>query len=97
MSEFKITEVSIRPFNKKDSKLKAFVDITICDCFVVKGFKVVDGSKGIFVGMPSTQNQTTKKWDDTAFPINSETRKYIQDTIIGEYDKIEQKQDDLFD
>jgi len=49
----KITEVRI--FKKDDSnkKLRAFVTITIDDAFVVRDIKVIEGSKGLFVAMPS--------------------------------------------
>ena len=34
-------------------KLRAFFDIRTNEGFVIKGFKIVDGIKGLFVGMPS--------------------------------------------
>lgn len=34
-------------------KLRAFFDIRTKEGFVIKGFKIVDGIKGLFVGMPS--------------------------------------------
>lgn len=49
----KITEV--RVFKKQDvrNKLRAFVTITIDDSFVIRDIKVIEGSKGLFVAMPS--------------------------------------------
>ena len=34
-----------------ESKLKAFADVSLAG-IVIKGFSVVDGSKGLFVSMP---------------------------------------------
>ena len=49
----KITEVRI--FKKDDlkNKLRAFVTITFDDAFVIRDIKVIEGSKGFFVAMPS--------------------------------------------
>ena len=48
----KITEVKI--FQKEDDdKLRAFATVTFDDCFVVRDIKIIEGSKGFFVAMPS--------------------------------------------
>ena len=49
----KITEVRIFKKEGGDRKLRAFVTITIDDCFVVRDLKIIDGSRGLFVAMPS--------------------------------------------
>ncbi len=46
-----------------ESKLKAFADISVAG-MTVKGFSVVDGSKGLFVSMPRHQGKDGK-WYDT--------------------------------
>ncbi|MCK4860080.1 MAG: septation protein SpoVG family protein [Candidatus Omnitrophica bacterium] len=48
-----ITEVRISLKEKERSRLKAFTTITFDNCFVVRDIKVIDGSKGLFVAMPS--------------------------------------------
>ncbi len=49
----KITEVRIFPKEGEDKKLRAFATITLDDCFVVRDMKIIEGSKGLFVAMPS--------------------------------------------
>ena len=49
----KITEVRIFPTESKDGKLKAFATMTFDDWFVVRNVKVIQGSSGLFVAMPS--------------------------------------------
>ncbi|OGW79104.1 MAG: hypothetical protein A3G33_03860 [Omnitrophica bacterium RIFCSPLOWO2_12_FULL_44_17] len=49
----KITEVRIFQKASADKKLRAFATITIDDCFVVRDIKIIEGSKGLFVAMPS--------------------------------------------
>ena len=38
-------------------KLRAFFDLRTTDGFIIKGFKIVEGINGVFVGMPSVQNK----------------------------------------
>ena len=49
----KVTEVRIFPKATGDKKLLAFATVTFDDCFVVRDLKIIEGSKGIFVSMPS--------------------------------------------
>ena len=49
----KITEVRIFRKEDHDKKLRAFATITIDECFVVRDIKIIEGSKGLFVAMPS--------------------------------------------
>ena len=50
-----ITEVRITLTNEE--KLKAFANITFDNSFVVRGFKVISGSQGYFVSMPSRKRK----------------------------------------
>ena len=47
-----ITEIRIKLVESGD-KLRAFCSITIDDCFVIRDLKIIDGTKGAFVAMPS--------------------------------------------
>lgn len=49
----KITEVRIFPTESKDGKLKAFATMTFDDWFVVRNVKIILGTSGLFVAMPS--------------------------------------------
>ena len=48
-----ITEVRVKLVEGGRDKLRAFCSITIDDAFVVRDLKVIDGTKGLFVAMPS--------------------------------------------
>lgn len=49
----KITEVRIYPKEEGDKKLRAFATLTFDECFVVRDIKIIEGTKGLFVAMPS--------------------------------------------
>jgi stage V sporulation protein G len=79
----KITEVRITLRNEE--KLKAFASITFDDCFVVRGLKVINGSQGYFVSMPSRKRKDGS-YQDIAHPINNEMRKEIEDKVLDTFE-----------
>lgn len=48
-----ITEVRIKLMEEGGDRLKAFCSITFDDCFVIRDLKIIEGSSGPFVAMPS--------------------------------------------
>jgi len=47
----------------KFGKIVATVDIQTSEGFIIKGFKVIEGDNGLFVGMPSEKTRTGKYID----------------------------------
>ena len=78
----KITE--IRVALRDDEKLKAFVSITLDDCFVIRGLKIIHGNKGLFVAMPS-RKKPDGTFQDLAHPINNSTRDWVEEEILEKY------------
>lgn len=77
-----ITDVRVFPVDEE--KLKAFVSIIIDDCFVVSDIKIISGTSGLFISMPSKKRKNGT-FRDVAHPLNSETRKRIEDRILACY------------
>jgi stage V sporulation protein G len=48
-----ITEVRIKLMEESEDRLRAFCSITIDHCFVVRDLKIIEGTNGPFVAMPS--------------------------------------------
>ena len=48
-----ITEIRVFPKEGQDKKLKAYITVTFDDVFVVRNIKVIQGSSGLFIAMPS--------------------------------------------
>lgn len=79
-----ITEVRVTL--RSEEKLKAFANVTFDSAFVVRGLKVIKGTGGFFVSMPS-RKKPDGSHQDIAHPINSTMRKYIEEAILDEYHK----------
>jgi stage V sporulation protein G len=76
----------VRVAIRQDSKLKAFACITIDDCFVVRGLKIISGAAGIFVAMPS-RRRPDGTYQDVAHPISTEARELLERTVLAAYDR----------
>ena len=48
-----ITEVRIKLMEESDDRLQGFCSVTFDNCFVVRDLKIIDGTSGPFVAMPS--------------------------------------------
>lgn len=81
-----ITDIRIKLVNKADSKLKAIASFTIDEAFIVHDIKIIDGSNGYFIAMPSRQAPDGQH-KDIVHPKNTETRQMINDLVLAEYEK----------
>jgi stage V sporulation protein G len=78
--EFTEVRVTLRD----EPRLKAFVNVTFDDDFVVRGMKVIEGKKGLFVAMPSRKGKDGT-FRDIAHPINNNMRKKLEKVVLDEY------------
>jgi len=77
----------IRVFPVEEEKLKAFVSVIFDDCFVVSDIKIIQGTSGLFVSMPSKKRKNGT-FRDIAHPLNNETRQMIEEQIIEKYREV---------
>jgi stage V sporulation protein G len=86
-SRLEITEVrvTLRDDDQHD-RLKAFATMTLNNAFVIRGLKVIQGTNGVFVAMPS-RRRPDGQFQDIAHPINSETRQRMEEIVLAEYQR----------
>ncbi len=87
----KISDIRVRIIKKDDSKLKAVASMTIDDCFVVHDIKIVEGTQGYFISMPSRKTMDGE-YKDTVHPLNTETRNQIESAILAEFEKAQKEE-----
>lgn len=85
-TKLKISDVRIRLMQKDDSKLKAVASITIDDCFVVHDIKILEGTQGYFVSMPSRKTPDGQ-YKDVAHPINTPTREEMNKVVLKAFEE----------
>lgn len=78
-----ITSITIRKMSN-EGKMKAIVSVTFDQCFVVHDIKVIEGTNGYFIAMPSRKTQEGE-FKDIVHPINSEFREILSTEVLGKY------------
>ncbi|HVJ49881.1 septation regulator SpoVG [Desulfitobacterium sp.] len=81
-----ITDVRVRKVNV-EGKMKAVVSVTFDNAFVVHDVKVVEGTNGLFVAMPSRKTPEGE-FRDIAHPISSAAREVIQTAVLKAYQEV---------
>jgi len=81
-----ISEVRIRLKARENSKVKAIASMTFDECFVVHDIKIIEGSEGLFIAMPSRKT-AEGEFKDIVHPLNTETRELLKDKILAAYEK----------
>ncbi len=81
-----VTEVRVFPV--EEERLKAYATITLDHCFLVRDLKIIQGNKGLFVAMPSKKRKDGT-YQDTAHPLNRDTRRMIEEAVLGEYERVQ--------
>lgn len=85
-----ITDIRIKKVDG-NSKVVAKASVTFDNAFVIHGFSIVNGAKGLFVGMPTFKNKDGE-YIDIAHPITSDGRRVIVDKIKEVYYDLERKE-----
>ena len=75
--------VRLRRFEDRESKLRAFVDVAIGE-FIVKGFRILQGEKGLYLAMPQEQGKDGR-WYSCFYPKSPEARKLLSDIVLAAY------------
>ena len=81
-----ISEVRINL--NKGGKVKAFAQVVFDGCFLVGDIRVLEGKEGtVYVAMPSRRLRNGS-FRDIAHPLNGDTRKWLDDAILAEYQRV---------
>lgn len=76
-------EVKVYP-SQSDGAQRASASVTINGSFAVRGIKVMEGTKGLFVSMPSYRTGNGE-YKDIAFPCTSQARKELDQAVLEAY------------
>ncbi len=80
--EMKIEVVNMR--KRDNGKVKAYADVMLADAYVVKGFRIVEGEEGLFVGFPQ-QAGKNGKWYNMFQTMDEAARQRLCDIVLASY------------
>jgi len=69
---------------QKNNRIKAFVDIGINDALLIKGIRIVQGKKSLFVSMPTEQGKN-ERWYERVRCLNQDIRLLITHKVLEAY------------
>lgn len=71
------------------SQIRAYATIQMANGLIIKGVKVIQGKKGLFVGLPSVKKQKDGKdvWEDCLAFASEEDKNAFSETVIQFYSK----------
>ena len=81
-------DVRVYPIDEPKGNTKSFASVAINDTVAIRGIRVVEDNKGLFVTMPQSFDKKTEKYHDIAFPLNGDLRKEINKTVLDEHNRV---------
>lgn len=64
--------------------LRAYVNITFDDCFVVNDFEIIEAPNGLFLAMPAQELSDGTRLDIFS-PADTRTARQLEELVIAEY------------
>ncbi len=71
---------SIRP----EGNIRAYASINLNDCFAIRNVKIMDGTNGLFIAMPSYKS-STGEYKDICFPVTKAFREQLNHAVVEAY------------
>jgi stage V sporulation protein G len=79
----KITEIRI--YRSDESRVRAYAMLTIDDCFVVRGIRILEGSHGLFLAWPS-RRRGDGTYEDYVHVLSDEAYACLEAAILRAYE-----------
>lgn len=76
----------INPVKSNASKIAAFFDFQTDDEITIKGFRIVDGAKGLFISSPDQKGKDGKYYETIILPKSMKSS--LQKMAIEEFKQI---------
>ena len=86
-------DVRVYPIDEPQGSTKAFAGIKIDELIEIRGVRVVESEKGLFVVMPQSQDKKSGEYHDVAFPTNGDLRKEITKAVLDKYENGDKSKD----
>ncbi len=64
--------------------MKAFVDMSVNDALLIRGVRVIEGQRGLFICMPQEKGKDNK-WYDTVRCLSQEVRYELTERVLEAY------------
>ena len=80
-------DVRVYPIDEPKGNTMAFASVAANDIVAIRGIRVMNSEKGLFVNMPQSKDKEDK-YHDIAFPVSGDLRKQITEAVLNEYVRV---------
>jgi DNA-binding cell septation regulator SpoVG len=82
---------------KKDGKIIAFADVMVADGITIRGFKVINGDKGLFAAVPSRgfEVEGETRWANSVVFADSELRERFLSKLLEDFHRWDKSRREL--
>ena len=77
-------DAKVYPVEQGRGNLLAYASVNLGGCFAVNDVRIMNGSKGPFVAMPSKKGRDGQ-YHDTAFPVTAQMRQDLNAAVMNSY------------
>lgn len=91
-----VTDVKIFEPKKSSGKIVAFAKVTVNDDLIIDGVKVINGAKGLFVGMPTIKSKEGT-YSEIVYSSTKELKTSIQNAVLAKYKSLKGQTDTVED
>ena len=84
-NDIRIVRITKHP-GTNESKIKAFVDISLRGDFVIRGLRILEGKNGLFLGMPQTKTKDGL-WYKRFYPQTSQAARILTEVVLEAFKK----------
>jgi stage V sporulation protein G len=82
-------DVRVYPLDDQTSNTRAFASVALDDMVAIRGIRVVEGEKGLFVSMPQSYDKKADEYRDIATLLDSDIRKELNKAVKDEYKRVD--------
>lgn len=86
MAEVKIA-ARVYPLEEYTNSTRAFASVSLDDMVAIRGIRVVEGEKGLFVSIPQSYDKKSGEYHDIVNVFDSDIREQINKAVKAEYKK----------
>lgn len=84
-------KITCRPYDG-NSKTKAFIEVCLDETLIIKGMRLVEGSKGLFLSFPSTKGKDGKYYN-LIYSMDKEFTGQLEEACIKKYNEVRKDSD----
>ena len=77
--------VKVFPITEPKGNTLAFASVGLNDVMAIRGIRVVNGDKGVFISMPQSKDKAGG-YHDVAFPLSGSLRKAMLNAILSDFE-----------